>query len=53
MMPGEKLMAHLDGLPKEAFSQDFSVDEVTWAENAMRAATGGSQRLRASDVSCY
>lgn len=37
--------ADFDGLSKEAFPQDLPVDEVTWPEDAMRAAAGRSQRL--------
>lgn len=43
--------ADLDRLSEEAFSQDLSMDEVTWPEDAMRAAVGGSQGLRATNVS--
>lgn len=42
--------AHLDGLAEETFSQDFSVDEVTRAEDAVRAAAGRAQGLGPSDV---
>lgn len=48
---GWQLDADLDCLSEEAFSQDLPVDEVTWPEDAMRAATGGSQGLRPPNVS--
>lgn len=44
--------ADLDSLSEEAFSYDLSMDEITRAEDAMRAATGGSQGFRAPDVPC-
>lgn len=49
--PAGRLKADLYSLPEEAFSQDLSVDEVTWPEDAMRAATVRSQGFRAADVS--
>ena len=42
--------AHLDGLPKEALPQDLPVDQVTWPEDLLRAATGASQGFGAADV---
>lgn len=43
--------ADFDSLSKEAFPQDLAMDEITRPEDAMRAAAGRSQGLRASDVS--
>lgn len=42
--------ADFDGLSEEAFPQDLPMDEVTRPENAVRAAAGRAQRLRAPDV---
>lgn len=42
--------ADFDGLSKEALPQDLPVEQVTRAEDAMRAAAGRSQGLGASDV---
>lgn len=45
-------VANLDCLSEEAFSQNLSMDQVTWSEDTMRAATRRPQGLRAPNVSC-
>lgn len=35
--------AYLDGLPKEALSQDLPVDQVTWPEDLLGVAAGTTQ----------
>lgn len=35
--------ANLDGLTEETLAEHLSVDEVTWSEDAMGAAGGGSE----------
>lgn len=46
----EHSLAHLDGLSKEAFPKDFSVNEVTGTENTMRAAGRRAEGFGAPNI---